>query len=95
MSGSGQGRFRQPCASMPQINSIWAFVALDPDDGNEGIIGMSTPAGMMPMIASDKVRLDELTPIAEHVAAVSGRDVKLVKFSRREVLRVISHGTHG
>lgn len=47
------------------ITELFAFVATDNEDGNEGIIGLMTPDGMMPMIGADLARVESLKKIAD------------------------------
>lgn len=73
-----------------RIKSISAFISVDPNDGDEGIIGTRAPDGsMMPMIAADEDRLNSLRPIAEQMAAHLPHEVKLVRFTNREDVEVI------
>jgi hypothetical protein len=83
------GEFEQPKGSMPRIKTVWAFICVDPKDENEGIISMTRDGVMMPLIASDRVRLDHLRPYAQMVADKLGRPVQLVKFVQRVNLETI------
>jgi hypothetical protein len=46
--------------------------------------------GMVPLIAADPARVESLKPIAAHIAKVSGKPVRLVKFTSREDVEVFS-----
>ena len=75
----------QPAAGDPRydgfrIASVWAFTVVDPADDQEGLITLASPSGPMPMIASDRVRLDRMRPVAAIVARQLGRPVTLRKF---------------
>lgn len=74
-----------------RIDGIWAWVAVDPDDGDEGVIGMyaGDDLGWLPLIAADRVRLDEMRPIAAAHALATRRPVTLVRFDVRTELEVI------
>jgi ribosomal protein S27AE len=75
---------------MPRIKTVWAFVVVDPKDGNEGIISMTSATGLtMPLIASDRVRLDSLRPYAQRVANKLGVPVQLVEFQTRVELETL------
>jgi hypothetical protein len=76
--------FVQPKNTMPRIESIWAFVSVDPIDGNEGVCAAPLTGVMLPMIAADKDRLEILIPMAEYIVAQTGIKIKLVKFTTRE-----------
>jgi hypothetical protein len=84
-----EGFFKQPSGSLPRIEHLWAYVMDDPDDGNEGIIGVSFGRLMMPLIASDHVRCDEYHRYAERIAKQLGRPVRLVRFETRVEVEVI------
>lgn len=66
-----------------RIDSVWAFLAIH-GDGDEGIVGITTPEGvMMPAIAADQERLDLLRPQMRRLADVLPGQIKLVRFDRR------------
>jgi hypothetical protein len=77
----------QPKNTMPKIESIWAFVSMDPLDGNEGVCAFQVGQHMMPMIAADPKRLEQLTPLAESLALRTGMKIKLVRFHSREEVK--------
>jgi hypothetical protein len=66
-----------------RIDEIWVFVSQD--EQGEGVCAgpLMGPGTLVPLIAADKARLDSLIPIARHIAQVSGKVVKLVKFTTR------------
>jgi hypothetical protein len=80
--------FRQPPTGF-RIEKLWAFVAVDPADTNEGIVAMENRGITMPLIASDRVRLAELRPYAQRVATQLGVVVKLVEFAGRLELETL------
>lgn len=48
-----------------RITELWAVVAVDPEDDQEGICSIPTPGGAMPLVGSDRNRLASfLEPIA-------------------------------
>lgn len=73
-----------------KIESIHAYVAVDPEDGDEGIMAFGSALGMMPMIAADKHRLDELRPTAEAMAKQLGIEVRLVRFDQRTTVEILN-----
>lgn len=81
----------QPKNTMPQIDAIWAFVSVDPHDGNEGVLGapLMGPGSLVPLIAADEARLRDLEPWAQAMAKAGGIKVRLVRFHQREVVREI------
>ena len=66
-----------------KIESIVAFIAIDPENGDEGIIGTMTPNGWVPLIASDRVRLEELKLVAGEIAREGNMKVTFCRFSVR------------
>jgi hypothetical protein len=77
-----------PKNTMSRIDAIWAFVSVDPEDGNEGVLSapLLGPGSQVPLIAADPARLNSLRPIAQAIAMRSGMQVRLVRFHQREVL---------
>lgn len=69
-----------------RLKSVWVFTAIDPKDNSEGVIGLSTPMGMMPAVAGDERRRDLIYPLAKNIAKARGITVKMIKFSVREDL---------
>lgn len=73
-----------------RIEQMYAFVMLDPADNTEGIPAFQGPDGMMmPMVGADMERVEQLRPIAEQMARVSGGKVTLCRFEVRTELEVI------
>jgi hypothetical protein len=78
-----------PKNEMPRIDCIWAFLSVDPEDGNEGLCAASVNGAWLPLIAADEARLASLWPKAEEIARETGHVIRLVKFHNREVVRQI------
>jgi hypothetical protein len=67
-----------------KMESIVAFVSVDPASGEEGLIAFYGPDGvMMPMIASDEKRLRYLKPTADAISARTGIPYRCLRFSVR------------
>lgn len=81
----------QPKNTMPRIHTLWAFVSVDKLDGNEGVLCTVMGESIMPLIASDGIRLAELRPIAEKIAKQTKIKAKLVKFTHREELEEFNY----
>jgi hypothetical protein len=78
----------EPPNNLLRIDQVWAFVAVD-EDGNEGVCAAPfTGMGVVPLIAADEARLASILPVAQRIATMSGRTVKLIKLSVREELQV-------
>ncbi len=65
-----------------RITEVYAFVAKD-KDGHEGIMGIKTPDGWMPMIGADIERVDHLVPIADKIAVMSGQKYEIRYFTQK------------
>ena len=68
-----------------RIDVMWAYLAVDPVDGCEGLIAEMAPNGMwMPMVGADLMRMESLREQAKATARATGNTVRLVRFSVRE-----------
>jgi len=74
---------------MPQITEMYAFVAEDSGPDDEGIVGMNTKLGWMPLVGADMARVESLKPIAKGIANATGKKIKLLHFIKREVIEFI------
>lgn len=43
-------------SQITRVEEVWAFLSVDEADNTEGIIGMMTPNGWLPLIAADAER---------------------------------------
>lgn len=57
---------------MPRIEEMYAFVTEDSGPDDEGIVGMSTESGWMPLVGADMARVESLKPIARNIGAATG-----------------------
>lgn len=74
---------------MPKIEEIWAWVSIDKDENDEGVIGWNMGGSWMPLIGADKFRIDSLRGFAKKTATITGKPVKLVKFTTRVEMEVV------
>lgn len=65
------------------IDQMYAFVAVDEEDGTEGICSYQTSIGHMPLIGADMARVDSLRPIAQEIATAANLEVRLIRFTNR------------
>lgn len=85
------GIFHQPKNTLPRIDELYAFVSVDEQDGNEGLVAAPYGGQMcLPLIAADKERLKVITPLAERLAQATKQKIRLIKLSHREVIKDIS-----
>jgi hypothetical protein len=87
-NGPFDGLFSQPPTSF-QIERLWAYIAVDPVDTNEGVVAMEDHGILVPLIAADRVRLFELRPYAQRVATQLGLIIKLVEFNHRHEVETL------
>jgi hypothetical protein len=66
-----------------RITEIHAITGIG-DDDEEAIPAFWSSGGPIPMIASDRVRLESLKQMAQVMADQTGKNFKVVKFSVRE-----------
>jgi hypothetical protein len=85
------------CAGKPgapnfRIQTLTAFIAIDPGDNSEGVVSKMDPVTGLhePLIGADEERIRCQRPYAEQVAKAAGIEVKLVRFGQREELEVIA-----
>ena len=71
---------------MPRIEEMFAFVAEDSGPDDEGVVGMATGSGWMPLVGADMARVESLKPIAQDIASQTGKKIKLIHFTNREDL---------
>jgi hypothetical protein len=76
-----------------QIDTLYAFVATDPEDLTEGVLALERPNGLgtdyMPMVGADLERVNDLRPHAERAAREQNVQVRLLHFTAREEVEVI------
>jgi len=70
---------------MFKVTEMWAFLAVGPKDGDEGIPAFLASDGvMMPLVCADKARIESLRPIAQEIATATKVPIVLARFSVRE-----------
>lgn len=77
------------------IDSLWAFLADDDTNppATEGIVAEIFPGiGSTSLITGTERVVPKLARLAEQIASASGRTIRLVRFTRAEVVRVIPGG---
>jgi hypothetical protein len=73
-----------------RIEAMWAFVAIDPKEDGEGLIAGDILKGFgpVPFIGADEERVRALRPLIEKMAAATGIQIRLVKFTGRVEIEV-------
>lgn len=65
---------------MPKIVEMYAFVATDKDENDEGIMAYFDGKSWMPMVGSDMERVESLRPFADKLSQIAGKPYKILKF---------------
>lgn len=74
-----------------RITEMWAWVSIDPEDDNEGVVGHpAAPGGLL--FGADEQRVRCLQPLAEEFSAGYGVEVRLVRFGDRKTVDVVGAG---
>jgi hypothetical protein len=55
--------------TLHRITELWAYCAVDQNDGTEGVMGCRVSDTWVPMIGADKVKIDQLKPFADAISA--------------------------
>lgn len=72
----------------PPIYQVLVGISVQ-ENGDEGVLCLRTDEGLMPMFEVDTEKLESLRELAKQAAGVTGRPIKLVRFTTREELEVI------
>lgn len=73
---------------LPRIDSVYAVVSVD-EDGTEGLCGMLTQTGWLPLIVADKKHLPALRLQAGMIARRDQRLVRLIRLTTREEIEQV------
>lgn len=67
------------------ITKVTAFVAIDPENGDEGVMAFMAPGGQwMPLVCADEARIESMITFAEDIYAHTGLPYQIIQFSVRE-----------
>jgi hypothetical protein len=70
------------------IETLFAWLQLD-EEGNEGVAAFCADNQWYPMIGADWERVRSLRPMAERIARLTGRPMRLVRFRVREEVETL------
>lgn len=71
-----------------KIKEYYAYIGTD-ENGNEALPAADIGGIRCPLIGADMQRMDQLKPYAQDIARITGCEVKIVKFSKIEIIGVI------
>lgn len=74
---------------MPRIDQMYVYIIEDRSPDDEGVMGVKTSLGWMPLVGADLERAKSYRSLAEATAKQLGKPVKLVLFTNRQELEVI------
>lgn len=75
---------------MPRITELYAYVAADADEDDEGVPAFPAPDGtLMPMMGADMERAESLKAWAQKAANQLGKPVRLVRSTGLEVVETL------
>lgn len=80
------------------VKELWAYLAVDPDDGDEGIVAAWVSGSWTPLVGADRQRMESLRELATAYAHDAGRLFRLVRFDQRTDVETIDgrgEGTGG
>jgi hypothetical protein len=66
-----------------RIEHLYAFVAVDRNDGDEGVVAFYKNGTWFPLVAADNRRLEKFRELAQEVAQRTGQLIRLVRFETR------------
>lgn len=69
-----------------KIDEVYCFIA--EDEEGEGIPAWQMGNTMMPLVSADIVRVKQLIPIALEIQRMTGRSIRLVRFTNLEELNM-------
>lgn len=72
---------------MPKITEMFAFVVEDKGPGDEGVMGVCKDGQWMPLVGADLKRVASLRPIANEIAALTGKPYRVLHFTLKGELK--------
>lgn len=73
---------------MKRIDELFCFAVVV--DGIEGVPAMPKGAWLLPLMGADAARIESLRPIAQAIANAKREPVRLLRFSGREELALLT-----
>jgi hypothetical protein len=72
-----------------RITELWAWTFIDPSDDQEGIATLLHRDNVLPLIGSDRRRIESFRGYAQRLANDLGIQITLVKFTTREKVETL------
>lgn len=74
---------------MPRIEEMFAFVAEDSGPGDEGVIAANLGGTWMPLVSANLARIESLRETAVQIGRLTGKRIRLLRFSHRVEVETI------
>jgi hypothetical protein len=75
---------KNPNGRFLRIDELWAWISHDEE--GEGILGF----GAIPLIGADQDRIESYRVHAQHIAKMSGKAVRLVRYTTRTEVETLT-----
>ena len=72
-----------------RIDEMWAWTTIDPADSTEGVLGLHSPDGWIPMVGADRNRMESLRTYVQALVDLQGFTATMVRFTQREEMERI------
>ena len=77
---------------MKRITEIRAALAVDDENGIEGVCAQLIDGQWFPLVSADTARFDQIGMMAEMIASQTGKTITIASFSTREDVLTIMPG---
>lgn len=74
-----------------RIDAVWMAISVD-ENGNEGVCAAPLQGMTVPLIAADEARLPFVRDMAQQIAKLTGKRVKLIRLHQRTEVEVFEPG---
>jgi hypothetical protein len=74
---------------MPKIDVLYAYISVDKDENDEGVIAIISQGQLVPLIGADLKRMESYRPYAEILSKKNGKKIRFVKFEKRTEISVM------
>lgn len=72
--------------TITSIDEVWLAVSVDREDNTEGVCAISTPMGMMPLMAADPKQYKFVRQQAKRMSREKGIIIQVIKLTTRDVV---------
>lgn len=72
-----------------RITEMWAYLSIDPDDDNEGLLGVTRDGVTVGLVGADPLMMEKLRPMVDEIVGRTKKKIQLVKFTNRVLVEEI------